>query len=269
MKCEDVAGPDVASDYLLGVLPEEERDAYEAHFFECDRCFAELEVARSTQAVLKRESQASPPVPKPQRAAPWLPIAAALAAASIVGMLWRSGPPPVLDPSPAGPASPAPSAASMPPSSPGPLPDLSPLAQFDPPPYEPPRLRGAPAADTAGFDRAMARYRRGDFAGAVPGLEEHLRRHADDQRAAFYLGVSLLATHQAEAAARRLERVASAGDSPYEEEAWYLLAKAHIERGDVGAAIAALDRTAALKGERAGEARALRERLAALGARAY
>jgi tetratricopeptide (TPR) repeat protein len=233
MNCEEVAAADLPARYLAGDLGDAEREAYESHYFECDACFGELEILRTTQAVLRQEA----PSGRVRRRLPvrlWLPIAAALAAAVTFAAWWSS-----------------------------PRSELTQLARFDPPRYEPPRVRSGADALDATFERAMSRYRAGDFAGAIPELEEHLRRNPDHVRAAFFLGVSLLATDQAGPAVRRFENVIATGDPAYEEAAGYLLAKAHIKRGDVPAALAALEQTMALNGERAGEARALRERLLA------
>jgi hypothetical protein len=230
MKCDEVAAADLPSRYLTGDVGDAEREAYEEHYFECDACFRELEILRTTQAVLAPE--AAPTVVRGRvLARRWLPVAAALAAAATLAVWWSI-----------------------------PRNDLTQLAHFDPPAYEAPRLRtGGP--DAATIDRAMSRYQAGDFAGAIPGIEEHLRRHPQDVRAAFFLGVSLLATDQAGPAIRQFESVAATADPAYQEAASYLLAKAHIRRSDIPAALTALDRTIALQGGRAGEARALRERL--------
>ena len=231
MNCDEVAAADLPSRYLAEDLGDAEREAYEEHYFECDACFGELEILRTTQAVLGREAP-SARVRTRVPARLWLPIAAALAAAVTLAVWWSS-----------------------------PQSELTQMARFEPPRYEPPRVRGGSDPLDATFDRAMSRYRAGDFAGAIPELEEHLRRNPDHVRAPFFLGVSLLATDQPGPAIRQFEKVIATGDPAYEEAAWYLLAKAHIKRGDVPAALAALDRTVALNGERAREARALRERL--------
>jgi tetratricopeptide (TPR) repeat protein len=266
MNCHRVATDELAGRYLAGDLSDAEREAYEEHYFECDACFRELEILRTTRSVLEKDPPASDPIQKSDPIPRWLPIAAALAAATTLAVWWSSHQGTVPDQAHS-PSSPGASASA----SPGTAGEtraarLTQMARFEPPRYEPPRLRGVPPAGTAAFERAMAHYQRGEFAAARPGLLECLRRNPDDIRAAFFLGVALLATDDTEAARRQLERVLAAGDSAYEEEAAYLLAKAHIKRGELGAAIAALNRTIALKGEREAEARALREPLVALDA---
>jgi tetratricopeptide (TPR) repeat protein len=263
MNCHDVEAGDLAARYLAGDLEGAEREAYEEHYFGCDACFRELEILRTTQAVLAKQAPSTGRLKERDPIPRWLPIAAALAAATTLAVWWTSdrGAPP--DQARSQPGSPA-TSTSISPSPPDTrAAELTQMAHFEPPRYEPPRLRGVPATDSAAFDRAMAHYRRGEFAAAAAGIEAYLRRHPDEVRANFFLGVAHLAGDQTEAAVQELERVVSAGDA-YEEEALYLLAKAHIRRGDLRAAVTVLDRTLALKGERAAEARALRDRLAVL-----
>jgi tetratricopeptide (TPR) repeat protein len=235
MKCDEVEAADLPARYLAGDLGDAEREAYEEHYFGCDACFGELEILRTTQAVLADEAP-SGRGRKRVSVLRWLPIAAALAAGTTLAVWWSA-----------------------------PRSELTQLARFEPPRYDPPRVRSGSDPNGATFDRAMSRYRAGDFAGAIPEIEEHLRRNRDDVRAAFFLGVSLLATGQSDPAIRQFQSVVATRDPAYEEVAFYLMAKAHIKRGDVPAALAALDRTIALDGAHAAEARALRERLLALG----
>ena len=264
MNCSEVAAADLPVRYLAGHLSDAEREAYEGHYFECDACFRELEVLRTAGKVLAEQGTRSGGTRTPAAVPRWLPIAAALLAASTVA-LWltsgrgtvpeeaRSSPGPGLAASPAPPGENAREA------------ELVRLARFDPPAYDPPRLRNA--ASRAAFDRAMEDYRRGDFARAVPALEDFLRGNRSHAGAAFYLGVALLATGRADAAVQRLEIARASGDPAYDEEAAFLIAKAQIGRRDLAAAAAALDRVIGLEGERAVEARALRDRLAALDRR--
>ena len=263
MNCSEVSAADMAARYVGVHLSDAETEAYEGHYFECDACFRELEILRAAGKVLAADAVPAGLARKPAALPRWLAIAAALLAATTVA-LWLNGNRGTVPdearslPSPGIAASPSPAIDTAREA------ELVRMARFDPPAWDPPRLRNTTAADRAAFDRAMADYRKGDLAGAVPALEDFQRRYPADVRSAFYLGVSLLATGRTDDAVRQLERVRAAADPAYEEEAHYLLAKAEIRRGDLPAAVAALDRTIALEGDRLGEARALRDRVIAL-----
>src|SRR5262245_62229449 len=94
--CRSVREGEWVEDYLLGRLSEPARDAFEAHFFECEECFARLEAARLLQHELRtsgvRVSFASR---RTSYTRTWLATAAGLAAVAVgVGVLpLRHGPP--------------------------------------------------------------------------------------------------------------------------------------------------------------------------------
>ena len=71
-------------------------------------------------------------------------------------------------PPPAQPRDAAASSAPAPPVATGP--SLEQLARFEPPRYEPLRLRGVPDEATARFQRGMEHYRKADYAAAVDDL---------------------------------------------------------------------------------------------------
>ena len=52
MDCARVAQEDILEGYLLGKLSEEDRDAFEEHYFECARCFDELTTLRAMREEL-------------------------------------------------------------------------------------------------------------------------------------------------------------------------------------------------------------------------
>src|SRR5688572_12876852 len=223
MNCDQVAAAELPERYLSGDLEGAEREAYEQHYFECEACFRELEILRTAQAVLAKDASTVGPVRKPDPVPRWLPLAAALMAAATLVVWWTSHQDTVPDqaayPSPSSPG-PSASASGMPRTADSARAEaLVQMARFEPPRYEPPRLRGAPPAGAAAFARAMAHYQRGEFAAAVPGIEEHLRRHPKDIGAAFFLGVSQLAVRDAAGAIRQFERVLAERESAYEEEA--------------------------------------------------
>jgi tetratricopeptide (TPR) repeat protein len=245
MTCTEVDERGLAEAYLLGRLSESERDAYEAHYFECARCYSELQALRDVQDALR-----ATPAAAPARPWVWAAIAATLVLASSA-IAWVA-----LRPGTSGQASVI-ATAPAPPSLD--VQEMTRLAAVTPPPYEPRRLRSAEPREA--FTSGMAKYRAGDYAGAVPLLERAVAQEPEADDARFYFGASQLLTGNAAAAIATLKRVADREGSPYAEEARFLTAKAHLRGSDVAAAIADLDRTIALHGAREQDAAALRDRL--------
>jgi anti-sigma factor RsiW len=54
MDCARVAREDVFEGYLQGKLSEEDRDAFEEHYFACARCFDELQTLQAAREELER-----------------------------------------------------------------------------------------------------------------------------------------------------------------------------------------------------------------------
>jgi hypothetical protein len=89
---EQVAATDLVERYLRHELTGQETEAFEAHFFACDVCFAELEDVRRLTAGV-REAAARGwlnPAAGPGRQAWWtyLPIAASVMLVATTGWLW-------------------------------------------------------------------------------------------------------------------------------------------------------------------------------------
>ena len=59
MDCTRVAREEIAERYLVGGLSDEDRNAFEEHYFECVRCFEELEALQAIQAELRRPGAAA------------------------------------------------------------------------------------------------------------------------------------------------------------------------------------------------------------------
>jgi TolA-binding protein len=217
MNCEEVEREDIVVAYVSGRLPDETRDLFEEHYFGCDQCLQQVECARLAREVLV----ARPPA----KSFPWKPlaaIAAILIAAIAVGTAVVPKHQTVVGtPSPANP------------------PDSSPrydmLARFDPPPYKPSVLRGA---ETAGrpFRDAMQRYSAKDFTGAVQALHSVVTANAGLTEARYYLGLSELLSGDRDSGAADLELVIAAGDTPYQSEARFYLAKALLAAKKVAGA---------------------------------
>ena len=70
-----------AARYLAGRLGEAEAEAFEAHYFGCDRCWAELRAAQEIRAALGPGKEQG----RPGFGRRWLPLAAAAALAASLG----------------------------------------------------------------------------------------------------------------------------------------------------------------------------------------
>ena len=253
MTCTDVDERDIAESYLLGRLNEDDRTAFEQHYFECARCYSQLEAIGAVREALARQ---------PRRSTlssrwPWLAAAAALLLAISSALVWQS----LRSGDRAQPAGNVVSAPAERPPSPNPE-ELARLAVFAPPPYSPTRFRNS--ADRAAFTLGMREYVAQEFQRAIPALERALRESPSAEDARFYLGASYLLAGRSPDAISALDPLASSTRSPYAEEAQFLIAKAHLKAGDLPAALVALDKTTAMRGDREQEARALRTRVAAL-----
>ena len=79
--------------YLAGKLSAPDSEAFEAHYFDCDRCAEAVEVGTKLRSALGNDAVrpgASLPVAAPPRVArTWLPLAAAAAAAVIAMGIWQ------------------------------------------------------------------------------------------------------------------------------------------------------------------------------------
>jgi tetratricopeptide (TPR) repeat protein len=260
MDCESVARGEIVENYLLGRLSEEDREAFEEHYFECARCFDELRALQAVQAELRRpdtkfESRTARPFLR------WAPAALAAAAVLVVAVVvsMRSTSPTGSSetantqprsqgqtPETSQPQPPEPTVA--------PEPSLEQLARVEPPRYEPPTLRNVPDEATARFLRAMERYGAADYARAVEGLRSAAKLDPDAPHIRFFLGVSHLMLGEDGAAIDRLRATIALGDSPYLEEAHWYLAKAYLRRKDLGAAESELKTLIQLRGRGSDEA---------------
>ena len=104
----------------------------------------------------------------------------------------------------------------------GPTVTLAALAQFEPPPYVAPVLRGSEDEAQRMFQAAMTDYLQGDHAKAIDGLRLATSRDPRASGAGFFLGVSLLLTKQTQAGITELKRTIALGDSPYPRGSTFL-----------------------------------------------
>jgi tetratricopeptide (TPR) repeat protein len=257
MDCARVAREEIAERYLVGGLSDEDRNAFEEHYFECARCFEELEALQAIQTELRQPGAGNGPSTGHLFLPRWAP-AAGLAAAILLAIsvaVWMRPLQPSRRPEPAFTEQPSPgqpSEAPPQPQQPGravtPEPSLEQLARFDPPRYEPPTLRDVPDEATARFLRGMERYRKAEYAAAVEDLRRAAESDPDAAHIRFFLGVThLMLGHDADAI-DRLQATIALGDSAYLEEAHWYLAKAFLRRKDLGAAEAELKKLIQLRG---------------------
>jgi len=63
MPCDQIAAEGLAERYLLGQLSEQDQAAFERHYFDCERCFGELQTLEAMRAELR--GSAAPTVAAP------------------------------------------------------------------------------------------------------------------------------------------------------------------------------------------------------------
>lgn len=261
MNCEQVLKSDIVEKYILSQLSVAEHEAFEQHYFECERCFEELQTCRALQVAL---NETGPVMHTDQVEEPlrwmwtWGVAAVALVLLTIGFMLWSRRP--ALGPSP-------PVAVTTPPrrepadtqlharsdaqasTAQSTVPTLSQLAQFQPPHYVPSILRGAEDEANGKFREAMKYYERGEYASSIPILIVASQVDSKAANISFFLGICYLETGHTDAAIEALRKTEALGDSPYLEETHFYLAKALIRKGDVNGARKELRETIQLRGD--------------------
>jgi hypothetical protein len=269
LDCTAVSRDDLVARYLTDDVTDTERQAFEVHYFDCPACLEALETLRAAQVAMRERGAI---VTRERRIPTWASLAAAatlLAALSGFLLFNRDAATPVepaattAGPQPsAGIAAPVPTGpASTPPASVRTADTLQRLARFEPMPAAPPLLRGPLGANA--FNRAMTHYREGRYE-AARGLLRELATSSPTVETSFFLGVIEARLDSPTVAITHLERVTSAGDTPYLEDGWFYLAKASLLAGDARGAASALERAVALGGERLGEAESLLKELRSL-----
>jgi tetratricopeptide (TPR) repeat protein len=228
--CEHAFEDDRLERYVSGEAAEAERDAFEVHVLDCVACRRALEAHMDLADALRAtHPPAGLPAPVAQppavgaRPARWLPIAAALAAAALVGTVFmRSGPGtmpvPAETPASAAPATPAASVPSRPAGPALEKPEVTVSADR--------ALRVRGSGDDSfleDFGAAIEPYRNDDYARAAERLAAVARRHPAAPEPHFYRGVSLLFQGRSAEAVPALERAAELAQGPQRDGAeWYL-----------------------------------------------
>ena len=267
MDCDRASREEIFENYLTDRLSEEDRAAFEEHYFGCPRCFDELQTLQAIREQLRTdgaefEGNAGRTVPRWAQAA-GLAAAVVLAAGTL---LWMRAPgpsgvqnetAPPLQSQAESPRRPQPQESERA----VPEPSLEQLARLEPPPYQPIRLRGVPDEATARFQRGMERYRKADYAGAVAELRRAAELDPEASHIRFFLGICHLMVSEDDAGIERLQATIGLGDSPYLEEAHLYLAKAFLRRKDFGAAETQLKTLIQLRGSKSAEAGQLLTRI--------
>lgn len=259
--CARVMRDEITEQYVAGTLDTADQEAFEQHYFVCSRCFDELRAYRMIRAELERTGHSEVPSAGliEDRRIRWWPWIAAAAVVILGIAIWRAQRPPDSPPPVVTTLSPAPAPAPQ-----EPVVSLAELSAVEPPAYRPARLRSTPDAPTRRFRDAMSRYQKGDYAGAIEGLEEAVRLDPASSAGHFYLGACQLLVNDPDRAIAALQAAVALGESAYLEEAQFYLAKAFLRKGEASTARAALQKTIGLRGDREAEARML---LDALGSR--
>lgn len=299
MNCSASVRDEFAERYLLGQLSLAEQEAYERHYFECDRCFGELQTLQAIQQVLR---SAPPALPAPRKAitrVPWWGwVTGGAVAASLVGVVLlqfraherlagnpgapavatsRASPdtaattsrqPVVAENEDAATAAPVSSLHESAERSGAASPRsevLARLARVDPPTYLPRVLRGVADEATASFKQGMKAYVAGDYPGAKPQLRKASSLDPERPDIAFYLGASELMSGDTAGAVTEFQRVIAAGETPFLEEAHFYLAKTYLKQGEAARARTELATVIALNGDRTHEAEEMRAQLTRVG----
>jgi tetratricopeptide (TPR) repeat protein len=237
MDCRDVANEDVAEAYVAGRLEQVQREAFEAHYFECPTCFERLEVCRALRQGLSEQKATRRRSARRERVWEWSGVLAA-AAVLAVAVLWTRPGPPLPSVTPASPGKPPERTAT-----------LATLGRFDPPSYSPVTWRNASTMSRTWFDSGMARYAARDYKGAIADLERAASASSSAPQVHFFLGICRLLTGDVEAGIAGLERTVAQGDTPFLESARFYLARAALLKNDRRAAETYLGRVIALRGE--------------------
>jgi tetratricopeptide (TPR) repeat protein len=241
MSCARVKRDELIEAYVLGTLDEDVEVAFEQHIFSCPDCLDDLETLRVLQhelAAAREAIESAAPDTRQRHIGMWaMGIAAAavlaVAAALLVGPLSAPDRPRVASAEPAK------------------------LADLQPAPYKPVRLRGQENDAAARFREAMGHYQNGDYEAAAAGLRQAVDLDPQAPNAGFYLGVSLLLAGDTEGAIESLHHTIALGDTLYLEMAHFYLFKAYLIAGDVEAARTELRKTRDLEGDLETEAERL------------
>jgi len=248
MNCDRVERDEIAERYAGGTLPEAEAEAFEEHYFRCAACLARLEAVRDAATVLRN------PIKSRRYSLAGMALAASLLIVFTAALVWRLAPrgtqtagtqnPVLVAQAPGKPANP-----------------WAELGRFEPPPYRELTLRGGENPSGSDFRRGMTAYRQGNYGQALPFLRKAADSNPRDAQSIFFTGIALLLTGDTSTGLEFLRRVDALGFTPYQEEARFHQAKAHLQLGDAAAARSVLVAVSEMRGDWEAQARELLEKL--------
>jgi TolA-binding protein len=237
--------PEILERYVANLLSEEDRSAFEVHFFECADCLSRLQDLQIIQQQLAATGSAGRRLSRRSRAG-WLAAAAAIVAAVVIWQVRAvehrvRGSAPDATAGMARPAAERPATIAPEPARRATIAGrrealLAEMATVTPPQYIPLATRSDASDDARTFEAAMKRYAAGDYGAAARQLEPLARRSTDLPHAAFFLGISELMEGHRERARSILERTVASGAAPYADEAHFYLAKIALSERDTDVA---------------------------------
>lgn len=249
--------------YVEGVLPDDEAERFEEHYFECPVCLEHLQTLQAMRSGMAKLSAEPARVPPRGNLLGWPTLTWAIgslaAALLLIGFVYRSmsrsqsGPGVATSvPSPAAtsavaPSAPAASEGSTAARAQSAAARASSLADLALPAFVAPTLRGDESDPQ--FENGMKSYSAGKCAAAISTLAQVPAGSRDALAAQFYRGTCQMHSRDLIAAKAALQTVADAGDSPEQESAYYYLAQIELARNNAPSAHQLLVRTIALKGD--------------------
>ena len=257
-ECENIQSRELIDDYIRGNLPESEKEALEQHYFECDRCFAELQAREKLIEVIQERGETifaeyitkRKPFRESFRAglldrlfpkAPlwrqgWVYAAATVAVVLILVPVVST----LFGPN-----------------------KYEHLAEFKPYPYLLAGLRSGASDGERLFHEGMRLYTDKDYDQAALRLEEVVAVDPESVLAYFYLGVCFLMEEKTAHAIQSLHK-ATVAQPDSEIFHWYL-GQAYLKKGDGNKALIAFERVRALNGEYRIRAEALIRKIDEIG----
>jgi TolA-binding protein len=254
MDCSSVEQGDIVERYIRpGGLSDAEAEAFELHYFGCSQCFDLLEAARAARSALALVPAPVVAMPARHKSFRWVAIAAGIAIAAIGMWLLRQRT--------TEPAQIAKQIVVAQPAVPDSKPNLTELARYDPPHYDPAALRGQSSDAQTAFAEAMQSYLQADYSNAAQKLRAVTAAHPAYSPAHFFLGASELLLKHGGSAIAEMNRVLQDRESPFHEEAQWAIAKSLLLAGDTAAARTQLSAVASAGGDLAPQALDLMRKL--------
>jgi tetratricopeptide (TPR) repeat protein len=222
--------------YLYGSLSEEQQEAFELHYFECDGCFARLKAAERLHS---KEVHIVAAVKTPafdwSELWKWKPLLAAAAALLIVVLSSTF----VIQHSRH-------------------MKSIYDMSTFSPPVYMKSEIRGPDTPET--FAKAMQHYNQGNYTQALELLTQ-IPASSRNPQVVFFKGVCFLLVDELKNAVTELEVIIENMNASYYDEAIYYKAIALLRMNKKGKALEQLNHLAGMFSPYAPKARELIEKI--------